>query len=177
MLYAKVWGFIPTNRKKLKSAKEDVDYDKLIRQKVCFACGDDVIDYGEIERFILSLEEKYGVQIVQCGYDRWNALSTVQKLEQNEIECVEIKQHSSVLHSPTKLLKEKILSKQFHYDENQMLEINFQNARCVKDTNLNSYVCKKKSAGKVDEVVALINSTYLVEQDMLFGGSNFVAQT
>lgn len=176
-LYAKVWGFIPADKKEYKSKREGVDYDRLIRNEVCFACGDEVIDYGFVERFILGLQEKYGVEIVQCGYDRWNAISTVQKLEAECIECVEIKQHSSVLHSPTKLLKEKVLSKQFHYDENLMLEINFQNARCTEDTNLNKYVNKKKSAGKVDMVVSLINATYLIEQDILFGGDVFVAQT
>lgn len=176
ILYAKVWGFIPTDMKDYKSKKEGVDYDKLIKQGVCFACGDAVIDYSTIENFILSLEEQYGVQIIQCGYDRWNALSTVQKLEAAQIECVEIKQHSSVLHSPTKLLKEKILSKKFAYSENLMLEINFQNARCTEDTNKNKYVNKKKSSGKVDMVVALINATYLIEQDMLFGGDGFIAQ-
>lgn len=113
---------------------------------------------------------------MQAQYDRWNALSTVQKLEASGIECVEIKQHSSVLHSPTKLLREKILEKEFVYDENRMLEINFQNARCTEDTNRNKYVNKKKSEGKVDEVVALINATYLVEQDLLFGHDSFVAQ-
>lgn len=176
VLVAKVFGFIPAGRVDYKSKKETVDYQRLIRQGVCFACGDEVIDYGFIERFILSLPEKYGVEIVQCGYDRWNALSTVQKLESAGIECVEIRQHSSVLHSPTKLLREKILNREFRYDENRMLEINFQNARCTEDTNKNKYVNKKKSEGKVDEVVALINATYLVEQDMLFGHDSFIAQ-
>lgn len=176
ILYAKIWGFIPADMKDYKSKKEGVDYDKLIRQGVCFACGDAVIDYPTVENFILGLEDRYGVQIIQCGYDRWNALSTIQKLEAARIECVEIKQHSSVLHSPTKLLKEKILSKKFAYTENLMLEINFQNARCTEDTNRNKYVNKKKSAGKVDMVVALINATYLIEQDMLFGGDGFIAQ-
>lgn len=177
VLYAKVWGFIPADRKGYKSQKEGVDYDRLIRQGVCFACGDEVIDYGFVERFILNLEAKYGVEIVQVGYDRYNAISTVQKLEAEAIECVEIRQHSSILHSPTKLLKEKILSKQFRYDENLMLEINFQNARCKTDTNLNLYVAKKACAGKVDMVVALINATYLLEQDILFGNGDFVFQT
>lgn len=177
VLYAKVWGFIPADRKDYKSQKEGVDYDRLIRQGVCFACGDEVIDYGFVERFILDLEEKYGVEIVQVGYDRYNAISTVQKLEAGAIECVEIRQHSSILHSPTKLLKEKILSRQFRYDDNLMLEINFQNARCTEDTNLNKYVNKKKSAGKVDMVVSLINATYLLEQDILFGSDSFVFQT
>lgn len=177
VLYAKVWGFIPADRLAIKSKKEGVDYGRLVRQGVCFACGDEVIDYGFVERFILSLPEKYGVNIAQCGYDRYNALSTVQKLEDHSVECVEIKQHSSVLHSPTKLLKEKILSKAFYYDENQMLEINFQNARCTEDTGLRKYVNKKKSAGKVDMVVSLINAVYLIEQDMLFGADTFIAQT
>ena len=176
ILYAKVWGFVPSDRIEYKSKKETVDYRRMIQKEICYACGDEVIDYGFIENFILSLPGKYGVDIIQCGYDRWNALSSVQKLEAKGIECVEIKQHSSVLHSPTKLLKEKILSKKFRYDENRLLEINFQNARCTEDTNRNKYVNKKKSAGKVDEVVALINATYLIEQDMLFGGNYFVAQ-
>lgn len=177
ILYAKVWGFVPADKVGFKSKKEGVDYSRLIRQGVCFDCGGEVIDYGFVERFILGLQEQYGVEIVQCGYDRWNALSTVQKLEGQAIECVEIKQHSSVLHGPTKLLKEKILSRQFRYEDNLMLEINFQNARCTKDTNLNQYVNKKRSSGKVDMVVALINATYLIEQDMLFGSNDFIAQT
>ncbi|MCO1599835.1 terminase TerL endonuclease subunit [Desulfosporosinus nitroreducens] len=175
-IYAKVWGFIPRDKKDLKSKKENVDYNKLIRQGVCFECGDEVIGYDFVERHIIGLEEKYGVEIVQIGYDRMNAISTVQKLEAAEKECVEIKQHSSVLHMPTKLIKEFILSKNFRYDENLMLEINFQNARCTEDTNLNKYVNKKKSAGKVDMVVALINATYLLQQDMLFGEDDFDVQ-
>ena len=154
--------------------KEDVDYEKLIARGDCFSCGTEVIDYGFVEDFILSIEEICHVEIVQIGYDRWNALSSVQKLENKGYECVEIKQHSSVLHSPTKLLKEKILSKDFEYDDNFLLEINFQNARCTTDTNLNKYVNKKKSSGKVDMVVALINSIYLLEQYILFGSDDFI---
>lgn len=175
-IYARVWGFVPAQRKDYKAKREGVNYDRMIKAGVCFACGDEVIDYGDVERFILGLREQYGVDIVQVGYDKWNAISTVQKLEANALECVEIKQHSSVLHSPTKLLREKILNREFAYDQNRLLEINFQNARCTKDTNLNYYVNKKKSAGKVDMVVSLINAVYLAEQEMLYG-DDFVAQT
>jgi len=175
-IYALVHGFIPADRKDLKSQKEGVDYDRLVRSGVCTACGDAVIDYSVVEQYILDIERIYGCEIVQCGYDRWNAISTVQKLEESGIECTEIRQHSSVLHSPTKLLKEKILSKKCHLSENQMLEINFENARCTEDTNKNKYVNKKKSEGKVDMVVALINAMYLVEQNMLYG-YDFIALT
>ena len=174
-VYAKVWGFIPDDRIEEKSQREKVDYKALIRNGECFSCGNEVIDYGFVENFIIGLPDKYGCEIMQCGYDRYNAISTVQKLEENEIECVEIKQHSSVLHMPTKLLKELILKKEFRYCKNRMLEINFQNARCTEDTNKNLYVNKKRSAGKVDMVVSLINAMYLLQQDQLYG-NDFVAQ-
>lgn len=170
-IYAKVFGFIPEEKIELKIKRENVDYRKLISKGVCYSCGDEVIDYSFVEKTILELEDKYDVEIVQVGYDRYNAISTIQKLEAEGYECVEIKQHSSVLHMPTKLLKECILSKNFKYDENLMLEINFQNARCTEDTNLNKYVNKKKSNGKVDMVVALINAIYLLQQEQLNGNS------
>lgn len=168
-IYCKVWGFFPKDKLEEKSQKEKVDYKKLISQGCCFACGDEIIDYGFVEDFILSLPEKYGVNIVQLGFDRYNAISTVQKLEaaSDPVECVEIKQHSSVLHRPTKLLKEYILSKNLVYSANRMLEINFQNARCTEDTNLNKYVNKKKSSGKVDMVVSLINALFLLQVNVL----------
>lgn len=174
-IHAKVWGFIPSGRIEEKSMREKVDYKALIKAGECFDCGDEVIDYSVVEQFIISLAEKYGVEIIQLGYDRYNAISSVQKLENAGIECVEIKQHSSVLHMPTKLLKEQILNRMFRYDKNRMLEINFQNARCTEDTNLNKYVNKKRSSGKVDMVVSTINAIYLLQQEYLYG-NEFVCQ-
>ncbi len=177
-IYAKVWGFIPADSIEMKIQKEHVDYKKLVSSGVCFACGDSIIDYGFVENFILHIEETYDVEIMQLAFDRANAISTIQKLESadNPIECVEVKQHSSVLHPATKLLKERILQKTFHYDENLMLEINFQNARCTEDTNLNKYVNKKKSAGKVDMVVSLINAVYLLNVNEILSTSGFISQ-
>ena len=174
IIYARVMAFIPRGRIDIKTGKEKVDYRRIIKEGGCIACGDEVIDYPEVERYILTLKERLGVEIIQVGYDRWNAISTVQKLESKQLECVEVKQHSSVLHAPTKLLKEAILEGRFRYDANRLLEINFQNARCTEDTNLNKYVNKKKSAEKVDMVVSLINAVYLLQQEMLY--NTFVVQ-
>lgn len=174
---AKVWGFIPKDRKEIKIAKEKVDYNKMIKQKVCYECGDEIIDYSYVEAFIMALEETMGVIIEQIGYDRWNAISSIQKLEAAGYEVVEVKQHSSVLHMPTKWLYELILKRLFQYEENKMLEINFQNARCTEDTNKNKFVNKKKSAGKIDEVIAIIIALYLLQQYVLFGTDDFIVQT
>lgn len=175
-ILAESFAFIPDGRIEEKTASEKVNYKELLRTKQVISCGDRVIDYSVVEDFILSLEENYGVQIQAIGYDRWNALSSAQKLERAGYNLVEIKQHSSVLHPPTKLLREKILSKEFQYETNKLLEINFQNARCVYDTNKNQYVNKKKSNGKVDMVVSLINATYLAQQDCFLNQMDFTVQ-
>lgn len=175
MIYAKSWAFIPADRIEEKNRRERTDYRRFIEEGSCFACGDEVISYGFVEKFIMELEEKYGVHIVQIGYDRFNCISTANKLENAGYETVEVKQHSSVLHQPTKLLQESILQRKFSYDGDKLYEINFQNARCTEDTNLNKYVNKKKSNGKVDMVVSTIIALYLLQQNIYEDG--FVVQS
>lgn len=175
-ILADVFAFIPDGRIEEKSNYEKVNYRELLKTGKVIACGDRVIDYAVVEDFILNIEQRFGVQVQAIGFDRWNALSSAQKLEKEGYNLVEIRQHSSVLHPPTKRLKEMILSGQFKYEENPLLEINFQNARCVYDTNKNQYVNKKKSTGKVDMVVSLINAMYLVEQDYFLNQADFTVQ-
>lgn len=175
-ILADSFAFIPEGRIEEKQSSEKVNYKELIKGDHVIACGDRVIDYAVVENFIMKIEERFGVQIQAIGYDRWNALSTAQKLEEEGFNMVEIRQHSSVLHPPTKLLKEKILNGEFKYEKNPLLEINFQNARCIKDTNQNLYVSKKKSRGKVDMVVSMLNAVYLLEQDVLLNQMDFTIQ-
>lgn len=175
-ILADSYAFIPEDRIDEKNASEKIDYREFIRANKCIACGDRVIDYAVVEDFIMGIEDRFNVQVQAIGYDRYNALSTAQKLERAGYNTVEIRQHSSVLHPPTKLLKEKILKGEFKYTENKLLEINFQNAKCSYDTNKNLYVHKKKSRGKVDMVVALIDAMYLVEQDYFLNQTDFTIQ-
>lgn len=174
-IYSDVTAFFPADRQREKTIAEKVDYQQFVEAMNAVACGGMVVDYSVIEQFVENIEHKYGGTVVSIGYDRYNALSSVQKWEEEGYTCVEIKQHSSVLHPPTKLLSEKIESGQFHYRRNKLLEINFQNARCTYDTNLNRYVNKKRSTGKVDMVVALLNAVYLLQQDIIFG-DEFIVQ-
>lgn len=175
-ILAESFAFIPDGRIEEKTSHEKVNYRELLKTGKVISCGDKVIDYSAVEDFILGLEQKYNVQVQAIGFDRWNALSTAQKLEKAGHNMVEIRQHSSVLHPPTKFLKEKILSHEFEYESNTLLEINFQNARCVEDTNKNKYVNKKKSKGKVDMVVSLINAVYLLQQDCFLNQMDFTVQ-
>jgi phage terminase large subunit-like protein len=174
-------SFIPEGRIEEKSQFEKVDYRRFIEAMKCIACGNKTVDYGVIEDFVFGIEKKYGVRVKALGYDRYNALSSAQKWENGRndeqgINCIQVRQHSDTLHPPTKLLYEKIANHEFQYEPNALLEINFENARCSFDTNMNRYVHKKKSTGKVDMVIAIINATYLLQQDILFE-DGFICQT
>lgn len=93
-IYARVMGFIPKEKINIKTQKEHVDYQRMISKGECIACGEEVIDYSVVENYVIHLlEEEYGVIVEQVGYDRYNAISSVQKMEAEGLECVEIKQH------------------------------------------------------------------------------------
>ena len=173
-ILADVVCFVPEGRIDEKNKFEKLDYRRFIAAGKCIACGNRTIDYGVVEDFVFSIEEKYGVTVRAIGFDRYNAISSAQKWNK-KYNTVEIRQHSDTLHPPTKLLSEKITDGEFEYEKNTLLEINFENARCTYDTNMNRYVTKKKSQGKVDMVVALINAVYLLQQDVIFN-DNWVVQ-
>lgn len=172
-LLVKTWAFIPKDNIDKKTNAEKVDYRQMINQEYCFACGDRIISYKYVEDFVLSLSEKYKVNILGIGYDKYNAMSSVNRWEEEGLETIEVRQHSSVLHSPTKMFKERVLQGKVEYDKNKLFEINVTNAIEVKDTNLNSYVNKKKSKGKIDMLAATINAVALWEQYILNELSTF----
>lgn len=166
--------FIPEGRIDEKNAFEKIDYREFMRAGKCIACGDLTIDYAVVEQFVFDIPKKFRCEIQAIGYDRFNALSSAQKWEQ-EFTTVQVRQHSDTLHMPTKLLKEKLLGKACVIEKNKLFELNFENARLTYDTNLNQYINKKRSKGKVDMVMATIDAVYLAQQDIIFDDS-FIVQ-
>lgn len=168
-------AFFPEGRIDEKSKEERLDYQRYVRDGQAIACGDRVVDYAVIEEYVFMLEDLYGVKIMGIGYDRMNGMSSAQKWDRKYITTI-VRQHSDTLHEPTKLLQEKILNQEVEYEKNELYEINFENAKCVEDTNRNKYVHKKKSRGKVDMVMATLNALYLLNQEVLLAQNNFVVQ-
>ncbi|MDO4381355.1 MAG: terminase large subunit, partial [Clostridia bacterium] len=166
--------FIPEGRIDEKNAFEKIDYREFMRAGKCIACGDLTVDYAVIENFVFDIPKKFDCEIQAIGYDRFNALSSAQKWD-HEFTTVQVRQHSDTLHMPTKLLKEKLFDKACRIGKNKLFELNFENARMTYDTNMNQYINKKRSNGKVDMVMATIDALYLAQQDIIFD-DGFVVQ-
>ena len=160
---AQSWGFIPTSKVEIKSSEEKVPYGEYIRRGWCFSCGDRKISYSFIEDFIMTIEEKLGCRVKMIGYDKYEALSTVSKLEDHDFNCVEVGQ-GYWLHSSIKKMKEVVLDKEFAYVKNDLFVLNVANAREEMNPQGKLKVSKKKSRGKIDLLASLLNSFALIEQ-------------
>ena len=165
--YTKSWSFIPEERAQEKSKRERIDYFRMRDKQWAYFCGDRVINQRFVEDFVLSIEKKYDVKIKGIGYDRRNAISSVNRFtEEGDYECIEVRQQSSSLGPTFKLMRDYILDGNFHYEPNELFENNFKNARQIIDTTMNIYVNKKKSAGKIDMVYSTADAMYLWKLDI-----------
>lgn len=156
--------FYPEALTQEKTVRERVPYDQYAKRGFATPCGDRTVAYGVIEDYVLTFEERTGATVAGVGFDRYNCLSSAQKWDDAGMLCVDIKQHSSVLHPATKYLYEQVENEQVAFADNPLILENFANARCQYDTNLNRYMSKKKSNGKVDMVAALLNAVHLMMQ-------------
>ena len=165
--YVKSWSFIPPDRAEEKTERERVNYFKMRDNGWAYLVGDRTIDQRFVEDFVLDLEKEYGVHIRGIGYDRRNANSSKRRWEEEgDYECIEVVQNEKSLGTPFKLMRDKILEGDFHYEPNELLEINFKNARQLVNVNMGIYVNKKKSSGKIDMVFSTVDAVYLWNRDI-----------
>ena len=164
--YTKSWSFVPEERAQEKSKRERIDYFRMRDKGWAYFCGDRVINQRYVEDFVMSIQKEYGVVVNGIGYDRRNAISSVNRFQEEDYDCIEVRQNSSVLGPTFKLMRDYILDGNFHYESNELLENNFKNSRQMIDTTMNIYVNKKKSAGKIDMVYSTADAMYLWKLDI-----------
>ena len=165
--YTKSWSFIPEDGVADKIQKERVDYHLMRDSGWAYFCGDRVIDYRFVEDFIMSLEKKYDVKIKGIGYDKYQAISSMRRIsEEAGYEAIEVVQAPLNLHSTFKTIKEHVLKGNFHYEKNDLLEIHFKNAKQVESNNLDMYVNKKKSSGKIDMLFSTADAVFLWHKEI-----------
>lgn len=99
IVHSKAWCFIQEYYIDEKSQREKFDYRKSIEDKNTIICGESSLDYDQFEKFVADLHNKYGVNIVGIGFDIRNLRNSAQKWERDfNLDTIEVKQHSSVLH-------------------------------------------------------------------------------
>lgn len=163
-------GYIPEDRIEEKSHDERIDYRQLIDDGCCFACGDRIISYGFMEEHLRSTAQEKRMQVLGFGFDRYNCIATADHFEHptdggEPWAGTIVAQKSYELSPSVKYLSELIAQGRVHYEDNKMFEINIENTRCTYDSNMNRFISKKKSTGKIDMVAACVNAVFVYLQE------------
>lgn len=146
--------FIPADNIEKRVKKDGVPYDEWVRQGFVIATPGNVIDYQFIEDTIDQYAKEF--EIEEIAYDPWNATMLTQRLAENGMTMVEVRQGFASMSAPTKQLETLILQKKIHHGGNPVLRWMFDNVVVKQDQQGNLRPDKEKSKDKIDGIVGLV---------------------
>ncbi len=160
------WGlrWIPEEAVKLRTERGTVPYAAWVESGHVRQTPGKVIDHDTIEQEILEACERFQVQAI--GYDQWNASQVVATLEKAGVKMNVFVQGPKSYHPAMQEFERAYISERFHYGDDPVLTWCASNIVARQDVNLNMAPDKKKSADKIDDMVALLEAvgTALVER-------------
>lgn len=113
-----------------------------------------VTDHSVIEDDIRFDARKYNV--VNAGFDPWQASSMMQRLQQDGLPVLEYRQTVQNMSEPMKELEALVLQGRFHFDGDPVLTWMISNVVAHIDAKENIYPRKERPENKIDGAVALI---------------------
>jgi phage terminase large subunit-like protein len=157
----------------MKRVKNDrVSYDKW--QKICAltATPGDYVDQDYVLQAVLDGLEVFDVAAI--GYDPWNATklyTDLVKAGMSEEMFVKMRQGHQTLGEPTKFFEKLVAFGQLDHGGHPVMRWMAGNAAVRFDENLNFVPTKKRSAEKIDGIVAAIMACGLAISDQVEGPS------
>lgn len=151
------WRFwIPEENMKERVRKDHVPYDRWVQEGWITTTPGNVIDYGFIEAQIISLRDQY--EILEIGYDPWNAIQSSIKLTDAGLTMAEVRQGYKSMSPAMKELEKLIEGKELDHGGNPVANWMFGNLEIKQDENENVRPVKSKATERIDGIVALINA-------------------
>lgn len=148
--------WIPEDKLAERQRKDKNNYRDWIANKYLKVTPGNVTDYDFIEDFIAEQHEK--LQILAGGFDKWNALSTANRLNALGFEYIQVGQTINTLTAPTKRLKTLTLGRKLRHGGHPVLRWMCANSVVRMDANENIRLDKENSNEKIDGMAALVNA-------------------
>jgi phage terminase large subunit-like protein len=166
-----IWFWCP--QEKIDSQEHDDAAPYKAWQEAGWITGTpgNVTDYTPVRQRILQSLKEYDV--VEIGYDKWNALQLANELIEADAPLVEIPQNTGGMHPGSKRLEELVYGFLLNHGGNPVLRWCAMNTALLFDSNGNFRPDKKKSNdnGRIDGIVAsvmaLSRASYYEEQGNL----------
>lgn len=148
--------YMPEEGAVKKEKTDRVPYRRWHQQGLITLTSSDSIDYQMILNDIVTDSEKFN--ILEVRYDPYGAESIRQALEfEHGLPCVEVKQCSSVMSSPTAELERRIIKKTLKHPDHPILNWNSENCTVREvDTDGRIMLDKRRSTNRIDGITASI---------------------
>lgn len=148
--------WIPEDSVATRYQTDKVPYPQWVKSGFINTTPGNVIDYGFIRaeacRMMLMFD------IVEIGFDPWNANQIALDLQDDGIEMIEVRQGFKTMSPAMRELERLIVGQELEHGGNPVLRWMFGNMAVKKDENDNIRPVKDKSTERIDGIVAFINA-------------------
>lgn len=153
-----VWqhSFMPEGKYRERMSRDKVRFDIFKERGELTLTPGDVVDYNYIREYVLGFVREHNV--LQIGYDRWNATHFAQELINEGVEMIEIPQSITQLSEPTKKFRENVYSGKVIHLGDRLLKWAVGNAVTKQDAQENIMLGKNVSRDRIDPIAAVIDA-------------------
>lgn len=146
-------------------------YDRWLAAGALETTPGDFVDQGFVQQAILQGFEDYDVEAI--GFDSWNAKKLVGDLQKEGVEAermIEVRQGILSMGEPSKHFERLVFAGALDHGGHPLLRWMAGNAVIRFDENMNFMPAKKRSAEKIDGIVAAVMAIGVAMADREFDG-------
>jgi phage terminase large subunit-like protein len=150
------WGrrWVPETAVKNRTVRGTVPYAGWVALDHLELIPGEVIDHDVIEAAVMDAHENFNLQGI--GYDQWNAKQLTSKLTEQGVNMQVFVQGPKSFHPAMQHFELAYRTGKFRHGNDPVLTWCASNLVARTDVNLNMAPDKKKSADKIDDMVALL---------------------
>lgn len=112
--------FIPESKLDQVSREDKARYSSWADQGWLHICPGNEVDYSDVVMWYVSLYKKYGIKVLRTGYDRWNAKSFREEMDDCGFDLEKIPQDVHNLSNPMKKVEADLKENLINYNQNPM---------------------------------------------------------
>lgn len=144
--------FVPRAKVDGQSRSDMAPYAKWEREGWLTVTEGDVLDFNVVREAVIEARDTY--ELVECGFDVWNATHLANELIEEDVPMVQVPQSVAGLSPGAKLLERLVYGKKWRHGGNPVYRWCAQNVALYIDGNENIKPDKKRSSGRIDPIVA-----------------------
>ncbi|WKB52302.1 terminase large subunit [Eleftheria terrae] len=154
--YVLAWFWCPEVKVQTQEKDDAAPYRTWQEKGWLTATPGDVTDYTPVKETVLQAMKDY--DLVQLGFDRWNAQQLANDLMEQDVPLVEVPQNTGGMYPGAKRLEELVYSKRLRHGGHPVLRWCAGNVALLYDSNGNFRPDKKRSndTGRIDGIVATV---------------------